>query len=295
MKVSVIGLGAMGKAIASNLVKAGHEVVVWNRSAEPVRELAAQGALAAASPAQAMQSPVVLSSLADDAAFEAVFSPEVLAARSGPVVHVNMATVSTTAARRFATAHADAGCEYVGAPVFGRAEVAAAGKLNVVAGGREATIQALYPIFSAIAQKVWYVGPDPVHAHAVKIAGNFMIACVIETLGEAMALVEKQGLAPSVFTEIMTSTLFAAPVYKIYSDLINQRRYEPAAFKLSLGLKDVGLALQAGKESHVPLPLASLIQDHFIEAMAQGRGDQDWAALADLLRGKAGLAQTGSS
>ena len=290
MKVAVLGLGAMGKAIAANLVKAGHEVIVWNRSPGPIRELASRGALTANSPEQAFLAPVVLSMLADDAACDEVVSDRALAAAAPGTVHVNMATVSVAAAQRYVAQHALAGVEYVGAPVFGRADVAAAGKLNIVAGGSPAALTRLEPVFSAIGQKVWSVGPDPVHAHAVKIAGNFMIACVIETLGEAMALVEKQGLAPAVFTDIMTSTLFAAPAYKVYSDLLNQGRYEPAAFKLSLGLKDVGLALAAAQQQQMPLPLGSLLRDQFLEATASGHADKDWAFLGEQIRRKAGLA-----
>ncbi|WP_432260874.1 NAD(P)-dependent oxidoreductase [Cupriavidus sp. TMH.W2] len=290
MKVSVIGLGAMGTAMAANLLKAGHEVWVWNRSPAAADTLVAAGAIRCATAAEAFAgAPVVMSVLGDDAAVEQVITAEVLRAASKGAIHINLATVSVAAAQRLAALHAQHHLTYIGAPVFGRADMAAAGKLNIVAGGPAAAIETVQPLFSAIGQRVWPVGEDPVHAHLVKIAGNFMIACVIETLGEAMAMVEKSGLPPKVFTDIMTGTLFAAPAYNVYADLINAGTFQPAAFKLHLGLKDVGLALAAAHGVQAPLPLGSVLRDHFLEAMASGHGQHDWAFLGEQIRRKAGL------
>jgi 3-hydroxyisobutyrate dehydrogenase-like beta-hydroxyacid dehydrogenase len=289
MRVSVLGIGAMGLPIARNLLKAGHEVRVWNRSAGALVPLLAEGAQAAVSAQDAMQSPVCISLLADDAAFEAVFDAPTLASAVPGMVHLNMATISVAAAARAVATHRQAGLVYLGAPVFGRAEFAAAAKLQVVVGGPAAALAQVQPLLAAIGQKVWPVGENPVHAHLVKIAGNFMIGCAIETLGEAMALVEKNGLAPQVFTEIMTNTLFAAPAFQIYAGLLNAGRFEPAAFKLHLGLKDVNLALAAAQGAQAPLPLASLLRDQFTEAVASGHGQHDWAYLGEQIRRKAGL------
>jgi 3-hydroxyisobutyrate dehydrogenase-like beta-hydroxyacid dehydrogenase len=230
-----------------------------------------------------------MSVLADDDAVESVVTSKVLANAPNGAVHVNLSTVSVAAARRLVALHASLGIQYIGAPVFGRAEIAVAGNLHIVAGGDPEALARVQPLFDAIGQKVWPVGLDPVHAHLVKIAGNFMIACAIETLGEAMALVEKNGLQSNVFTEIMTSTLFAAPAFIVYSKLLDAGVFKPAAFKLHLGLKDVNLALSAAQGSQAPLPLASLLHDQFLEAMASGHGDHDWAYLGEQIRRKAGL------
>ena len=289
MNVGFLGLGTMGKAMAANLVKAGHTVTVWNRSPGPAAELATLGANVATSPAGAFKGDAVISMLADDASTNAVITDDLLATAPKGIVHVNMATISVAAAKSLSERHKARGLHYVAAPVFGRAEVAAAGKLNIVAGGSDADIARAQPLFDAMGQKTWRAGADPTHANLVKITGNFMLAASIEMLSEAFALAEKGGVDPKIFAEIMTSTLFAAPAFKIYSDLINSRRFEPAGFKLPLGLKDVGLALEAGHASQTPLPLASLVRDHMLEAMAAGHANKDWSALSTVVRRSAGL------
>jgi 3-hydroxyisobutyrate dehydrogenase-like beta-hydroxyacid dehydrogenase len=290
MNVGFLGLGIMGKAMAANLVKAGHQVTVWNRSPAPSAELATLGATVAATPADAFRGDAAISMLADDASTNAVITDDLLASAAKGIVHVNMATVSVAAAKSLSERHKAHGLAYVAAPVFGRAEVAAAGKLNIVAGGADADIARVQPLFDAMGQKTWRAGSDPAHANLVKITGNFMLAASIEMLAEAFALTEKGGVDPKVFAEIMTSTLFAAPAFKIYSDLINSRRFEPAGFKLPLGLKDVSLALEAGHASQTPLPMASLVRDHMLESLAAGHGEKDWSALSVIVRRNAGLA-----
>jgi len=227
--------------------------------------------------------------LADDASTNAIMTDDLLAAAPKGIVHVNMATVSVAAAQSLSERHKAHGLTYVAAPVFGRAEVAAAGKLNIVAGGSDEAIARVQPLFDAMGQKTWRAGADPAHASLVKITGNFMLAASIEMLAEAFSLAEKGGVDPKVFAEIMTSTLFAAPAFKIYSEIINARRFEPAGFKMPLGLKDVGLALDAGLASRTPLPMASLVRDHLLAGLAAGHGDKDWSALSIIVRRNAGL------
>lgn len=289
MRIGFLGLGAMGQGMAANLLAAGHEVVVWNRSPGPAVALAAKGARLATTPAGALKGDLTLSILADDAAVLSVFDDEALGAAAPGLVHANMATISLDAAKTLMERHASHGLGYVAAPVFGRADVAAAGKLNIVASGAPADLAKLAPAFEAVGQTTWEVGEDPLHAHTVKIAGNLMIATAIEMLGETLALCEKSGVDPKRFAEIMTSTVFNAPVFKGYAGLITEKRYEPAGFKMRLGLKDVSLALAAGSASQTPLPLASLIRDHFLEGIANGNGDKDWSALAEVVARKAGL------
>lgn len=289
MKIGFLGLGAMGQGMAANLVKAGHQVTVWNRTQQASTPLAAQGALVAATPADALKGDIAMSILADDAACLSVFSEETLSQAAPGLVHACMATISVEAVRTMMAQHGRAGVRYVGAPVFGRSEVAAAGKLNIVASGAPVDLEKLQPAFDVVGAKTWVVGTDPVHAHTVKIAGNLMIATAIELLGETFALCEKSGVDPKAFADIMTSTIFAAPVFKNYAAIITGKAYDPPGFKLTLGLKDATLALAAGAGTNTPLPLASLIRDHYLEAIAHGDADKDWAALAEVSARKAGL------
>lgn len=290
MNVGFLGLGTMGKAMAANLIKAGHTLTVWNRSPGPASELAALGATVASGPRDAFRGDAVISMLADDASTNAVVTDDLLGGAPKGLTHINMATISVAAAKTLNERHTRHGLTYVAAPVFGRAEVALAGKLNIVAGGPDAAIAHVQPLFDAMGQKTWRAGTDPAQATLIKITGNFMLAASIEMLSEAFALAEKGGVDPKLFTEIMTGTLFAAPAFKIYSEVINARRFEPAAFKMTLGLKDVGLALEAGHASRTPLPMASLVRDHMLEGLAAGHGEKDWSALSTIVRRNAGLA-----
>jgi 3-hydroxyisobutyrate dehydrogenase-like beta-hydroxyacid dehydrogenase len=282
MDIGVIGLGNMGSGVAGNLVKAGHRVRVWNRSPGPVERLAAQGAIAAGSAAEALDAEVAFSMLANDEAVEQtlIASGALEAARPG-LIHVNLATISVALAKRLETLHAERGLAYVAAPVLGRPDVAAAGQLAVLCAGEASALERIRPLLETIGRSVWPVGDAAHRANVVKIACNFALASMIETLGEAGALVSAYGVAPADLYAVMTGTLFAAPAYKTYADIIAGGRFEPAGFKAPLGLKDVRLALAAGEAEDTPLPLASLLRDHFIETIAQGGADKDWSALAE--------------
>jgi 3-hydroxyisobutyrate dehydrogenase-like beta-hydroxyacid dehydrogenase len=275
MKIGFIGLGNMGAAIAGNILRAGHQLTVWNRSPAPVAELVGRGAVAAKAPKDALQGDLLFSMLANDAALREVGLAGPLLDQAAPgLVHVNLATVSVELAREMTEIHAARGVGYVAAPVFGRPDAAAAAKLIVIAAGRGKDVARVRPILEAIGQRG---------------AVNFMLAAAIETMGEAVALVRKGGIDPALFIQVLTTSLFAGPAYQGYGALIVAEKYEPAGFKLKLGKKDAGLALAAGDQLQVPLPLASLVHDHFIEAMASGLGEKDWAALAGLAAAKAGL------
>jgi 3-hydroxyisobutyrate dehydrogenase-like beta-hydroxyacid dehydrogenase len=281
MDIGFIGLGNMGGGIAAKLLQPGRRVRVWNRSPEPVARLVAQGAVAAASPAEALDADVTFSMLANDEVFEVVIveSGALDQARTG-LIHVNLATVSVALARRMDELHRARGLVYVAAPVLGRPDVAAAGQLNGLCAGPPAAVAIVRPLLEEFTRAVWPLGDDPVRASVVKLACNFALASMIETLGEAGALVAGYGVAPGDLYEVMTGTLFAAPAYKTYAEIIANARFEPAGFKLPLGLKDVRLALQAAEARDTPLPIGSLLRDHFIEEIATGHGEKDWAALA---------------
>ncbi|MEV0254557.1 NAD(P)-dependent oxidoreductase [Streptomyces sp. NPDC050732] len=280
--IAVIGLGAMGKPIARNLLKAGHDVVVWNRSDEPADELAAAGARRAASVPEAMRSPVVFSMLSDDRAVAETFIDSgVLARTPGGTVHVNLATVSTDLARRAGAVHAEHGVGYVAAPVFGRVPVAEAGALNVLAAGEPALLDRVQPFLDVIGSRTWRLGDRPEQANIVKILGNYLIACAIQSLGEAVSVAEGAGVDSGQLVELLTSTLFPGPVYTGYGSMIAERRYQPAGFTTDLGRKDLHLALDAATGQDIPLPIGELLRTVFDEAIADGRGTDDWAVIAE--------------
>ena len=290
MDIGFVGLGGMGQAMVGNLLKAGHAVRVWNRSPGPAQALAGQGAQAVSSPAEAFRGDAVISILADDAAVRAVvLESGALDAAPKGLVHINMATISPALATELAEAHEARGLSYVAAPVFGRPDAAAAAKLHIIVAGDPAAVAKVQPLLEAMGQRVWPVGDEPERANVVKIAGNFMIASAIETMGEASALVGGYGVKKAEFLDIMLNTLFAAPAYKVYGGLIAEDRYEPAGFPLRLGLKDVRLALGAGDARNVPLPFGSVLRDALLEGMAHGGSERDWSSLGEIAARRAGL------
>ncbi|WP_345812079.1 NAD(P)-dependent oxidoreductase [Paraburkholderia sp. PREW-6R] len=288
MDIGFIGLGEMGAAMVANILKAGHQVRVWNRSPERAQPLANAGARIVATPAEAFAGDAVFSMLADDAALRDVVTAELLEHAPRGLVHVNMATISVALAEELATAHASRGVHYVAAPVLGRPDVAAAGKLTVVAGGPAESIDLVQPIFDAIGQKTWRIGSLPQQANVMKLAANFMLAAAVETLGEASTLVSGHGVGMQDFLDVITSGLFPGPVYSGYGKMIAEQRYEPALFKARLGLKDVRLALAAADAVTTPLPIASVVRDSLIEAVAHGDGEKDFAVLGQVAARRAG-------
>ncbi|MBO9560353.1 MAG: NAD(P)-dependent oxidoreductase [Caulobacter sp.] len=285
MNIGFIGLGAMGKAMVENLLEKGHVVTVWNRSPGPATELAAQGAVAAGKVEDALQGDLVLSILAHDQAIRDALLDALPSARPG-LVHVNLATISTAFARELADRHAELGLGYVAAPVFGRPPVARAGGLNVLAAGAPEAVTAATPALETLAAKVWPMGEDPVRANAVKIAGNLMIVSAVEAMGEATALGAAHGVPAADLLDVLTSTIFASPIYKIYGGMIAEGRYHPPGFAADLALKDVRLAQAAGDEKGLALPLADLVEGG-LETLLSGEGETpDLAALAEVSRGR---------
>ena len=292
MRLGFIGLGQMGSGMASNLIKAGHEVTVYNRTPEKTAPLVALGATAARHVADACRGEAVITMLADDPAVEGVvFGDDGVLARLGPgAIHISCSTISVALSRRLAEAHARASQRYVAAPVFGRPEAAAAAKLFVVACGAPDAVDAGKPALDAIGQRTFVMSPEPEAANLVKLSGNFLIAAVIESLGEALALVGKAGIDQHAYLDLLTSTLFTAPVYRTYGALIAERRFEPPGFAAPLGQKDIRLALAAAEELRVPMPLASLLRDRFLTLLAHGGDTLDWSAIGHLAARDAGAA-----
>ncbi len=289
MDIGFIGLGSMGKAIASNLLRAGHGVTVWNRSSEVAEQLAGQGAKVARTATDAVGGGIVFSMLADDAATRSVIvDGGVLDALPAGAVHVNMATVSIALALEMAACHAQREVGYVAAPVLGRPDVAATGRLNILAAGAPEQIARVQPLLDVIGQKTWRFGDRPEQANAAKLGGNFMIASAIEAMGEAVSLLAGYNIPSNAFLEMIASALFAGPVYAGYGNLIAKQQYQPAGFKMTLALKDLRLVLEAAEQSNTPMPFASVLKDSVLDGLAHGAADCDWAALAEVSARRAG-------
>jgi 3-hydroxyisobutyrate dehydrogenase-like beta-hydroxyacid dehydrogenase len=291
MKVGIIGLGHMGAGMASNLLKAGHEVTVYNRTPAKAEALVAQGAKVAASIADACRGDAVITMLANDEAVEGVVlgASGVIASLPAGAVHVSSSTISVALSKRLAEAHRKAGQRYAAAPVFGRPNMAAAGQLFIIAAGEPSAIEAAAPLFEAMGQRTFIVSETPEAANLIKLSGNFLGAAVMESLGEAMALVGKAGIDKRQYLEILTSTLFGAPVYTTYGGLIADGTFEPAGFAAPLGFKDIRLALAAAEDLRVPMPLANLLRDRFLTLLAHGGDKLDWSAIGQLAAKDAGV------
>jgi 3-hydroxyisobutyrate dehydrogenase-like beta-hydroxyacid dehydrogenase len=292
MQIGFIGLGQMGAAIAANLVRAGHDVAVWNRTVAKAQALVQSGAVLMATPkAAAANRAVVFTMLADDAALAAVLDGDdgLMAGLGADAVHVSMSTIAVASAERVAATHRARGQRFLCAPVFGRPAAAAAGKLFVAAAGDPADLKTVTPLLEAISQRVFYLGATPSSASLVKLCGNFMILAAIEALGEAMALAEKGGVAKQQLLEVLTGTLFDSPVYRTYGEILIEGRFKPAGFAAPLGLKDMRLVSQSAETLRVPMPLLSVLRDHLLQTIALEGEDVDWSAIAHVIKKNAGL------
>ena len=292
MNIAFLGLGSMGSGVAANLVKAGHDVTVWNRSPARMAPLVKAGATQARSPADAASdAEVVFTMMADDVAQMAVADGEhgLLDGMPRNALHVALGTISVATADRLTEAHAAHGQRYVSAPVFGRPEAAAAAKLFVVAAGAAADLDEADPLFAAIGQRVFRIGETPSQANLVKLCGNFTILAAVEAMAEGMALAEKGGVSKAVLHEVLTGTIFNAPIYQIYGKIIVEGAYTPAGFKAPLGLKDMRLAGEAAETYRVAMPLLSLLRDQLIQTIAKEGEAIDWSGIGKTVARNAGL------
>ncbi len=285
MLIGFIGLGTMGRAIAGRLLDEGHDLIVWNRSPTAVESLAARGAHFAVSARDVFSAPIVLSMLADDRAALDVLSDELLESVGSGAVHVNMATVSVDAARRLHDRHRRHGVAYLSAPVLGRATVAAAGKLLVVASGDETAMTVARPVFADLGSATWELGSEPATATLVKIAVNFTLIHALQAIAESVTLVESGGVDASTFIDILTHTAFSGSAYAGYGRLIATRAYDEVGFAMDLGLKDLGLADSAAREKGIELPSIPTLREVFTAALADpALASLDWSAMAEVTR-----------
>ena len=281
MKVGFVGTGIMGAPMALNILKRGHQLTVYNRTREKTLPLREAGATVVASLEEIRDVEVLITVVADGPAERAIlFESALIDLLPKHCVHMSSTTVGVDTARELAEAHGRHGRVYVAAPVLGRAvDMAAEGKLFVIAGGPDEGLARCEPLFAAVGQRTFKFGPNPVTAVAAKLAINFLVVSAIEAMSEAFALTEQYGVRPSDFYEFITGTLFGTPIYKAYGKLIEQNSFRPANFVVPLGLKDVKLALDAGERVNLAMPLANIARDHLIQALAQGYQDHDWSVI----------------
>lgn len=295
MRIAFLGIGNMGEAMVRNLMRAGHQLTVYNRTRSRAERIANDGAKVADSPgAAAAAAQVLITMLADDSAVESVMLgvDGAIAAMANGALHISMSTISPALSQRLSEAHGERGQAYVSAPVFGRPEAAQAAKLFVVAAGEAEAITRAKPIFEAVGQRTFFVGERPEMANYVKLMGNFLLMCVLESLGEVFAVARKAEIDPKTVFDVLSGTLFGAPAYNTYGPKIINEEFSPAGFRMPLGLKDIRLALQAAEGVNVPMPFASILRDRFISAIANGKSDLDWSAIALGAAESAGLNKT---
>ncbi len=291
MTIAFLGAGNMGEPMARNLLRAGHQLRVFNRTRAKAAPLEEAGATIASSVSDAARgADILITMLAnDDAVRETLFgAPGAIEALNQNAIHISTSTISVRLSKELAGEHAKRGQSFVAAPVLGRPDAAIHKRLWIIAAGARATLDRCAPVFDALGRGLSVVGEQPWQANVVKIAVNFTLAAALEAMGEATALIRKSAVEPRVFIEVLNA-LFASPVYENYGRMIADRTFEPPGFRVALGLKDVELALDASRDAAVPMPMAGLLRDQFLSAIAHGLADADWSAVSEIAARSAGL------
>jgi 3-hydroxyisobutyrate dehydrogenase-like beta-hydroxyacid dehydrogenase len=291
-RIGFIGLGNMGQPMAHNLLKAGYEVHVYNRSASKVKPLVEAGAQQGTTPQDVVEpGGIVITMVANNAALEHVtLGPQGILNRLGPNgIHISMSTISPTLAHQLAEQHTQKGVAYVAAPVFGRPDAAAARKLWIAVAGSAAARERIRPVLQALGQGIFEFGEAPERANIVKICTNFLIVAAMEAMGESLTVAEKNGIDRSAFIDMISHTLFASPIYQNYGKMIAERHFTPVGFQMALGLKDINLFLESAEQAQAPMPLGNLLHDRLLTSVARGRADADWAEFTRLISESAGL------
>jgi len=279
MRIGFVGLGAMGTPMALRLLAAGHELAVWNRTEGRTEPVIREGAIAAGTPAEAeLGADVVITMLFDDAAHEEVFfgAYRLIDELSPGTLHISCSTISVAMSERLTDEHARRGIGFIAAPVFGRPNIAAEGKLWIVVAGAEDAVAKARPVLEAMSRGISVVGTEPKQAHALKLGGNFLISAMIHSLGEAFVYAAGQGIEPETFLETINSALFQSPFYAAYGKVMLHPPEHPGA-TIELGAKDLRLLRQAAASGKTRLSLAEAMAEIFAEAKSVGLGDEDWA------------------
>jgi len=286
IRVSLIGLGSMGVAMAHRLLDQGFDLDVWNRSPKEIGDLLDKGARKVELN-QAMQNDFIISFLSNDQAMLEVFSESNLQNTKLGALHINMSTLSPAASETLAKLHAKLVIGYVAAPVLGRPIAITNGKLLIVAAGKESDITKAAVVFEKVSAQYWNVGEDHARANLVKLGVNYNLIHALQAIGESVALVESGGVDPNTFMEILTHTAFTGSAYAGYGPMIVNRKYSPAGFSMALGLKDVKLIEDAAAGLGLKLPVAEVLHNLFEQALVDPDvKDLDWSAIAELTRQK---------
>ena len=279
MKIGFLGLGKMGAPMAHRLIAAGHELSVWNRTEGRTEPLLREGAIAAATPAEAeLGADAVITMLFDDYALEEVlFGPNgLMDALTPATLHISCSTISVALSERLTWEHARRGIPFIAAPVFGRPNVAEEGRLWIVVAGESSALDRARPFLQPLSRGISVVGPQPKQAHALKLGGNFLISAMIHSLGEGFVYAQSQGIDPEVFFEAVNSALFQSPFYAAYANVMLHPPKSIAA-TIDLGAKDMRLFREAATAGGARLSLADDLAKIFEEARRQGMGNHDWA------------------
>lgn len=290
--IGFIGLGSMGRPMANNLLAAGFDLRIYNRTPGKAVDLTASGARAVATPVEAVvPGGIVVTMVTNDAALEAVtLGVEGIASGLGSGgVHLSMSTVSPQLARRLADVHREHGSHYVAAPVLGRPAAAAAGKLFILLSGSAEAKERVASLLAVMGQATRDLGDDPTQGHVAKLAANFMILSLVEVYAEVLAFAEKNGIGRQDMARLFGDTILNAPLFHLYGELLARENYAPPGFRLALGLKDIELILATGALSRTPTPVADLVHNRLLTAVAKGRSELDVTALALGVSEDAGL------
>lgn len=291
-KIAFIGLGNMGLAIAQNLINAGYQINVYNRTKEKAQQLSGNFKVCASAAEAAKDQDFIFTMLADDTSLREVTTGEhglLLNLKQG-AIHISMSTVSPDIAKELSEAHIKKGTAYLSCPVFGRPLAAKDAKLFICLSGDKTSKEEVKPLLEIISQAVYDFGEDPKAANVVKLTGNFMIMASMETMAEAFTLAEKNGLDRMQVADFFGNTVFNAPIYKNYGTLIAKNDYQPVGFKSTLGFKDARLASKMALDSEMPAPILNLVYNRLLSAIAKGNGENDWAeSIANGVSSDAGL------
>lgn len=288
--ISYLGLGTMGSGMASNLLKAGYKLTVWNRNAEKCEPFARKGARVAKTPADAVRDvELVMYSLSNDEAVEEVVfgAKGILSGSKAGQIAIDMSTVLPATSLRELDAFAKRGVDFLDAPVFGSKSESAETKLWIMAAGNKAIFEKVKPVLEHLGQTVHYFGRNG-NAAAMKLVGNLIVALELEALAEGLVLARKAGLDLDTVMEVVKVADFRSPLLVSNGQNILKRDFTPS-FALRLMLKDAGLIGELAESLESPIPALRVVEKHLASAVALGFGEENASAVIKALEKKAGV------
>lgn len=290
MKIGFIGLGNLGIAIAENLLTARQTLYVYNRTAAKAQPLTDKGAVICASVKElAAQCDVVFSIVSDDAALSHITqgADGIAANLKQNGIHISLSTILPATSVALHAQHQQHGNQYLACPVMGRPDVARARKINFLISGDNASIQAVKPLLEqAGGAGIWEFGSEAGAANVAKLASNYLVLTAMEAMAESINMANRSNIDTALWMQMLTQTYFNAPIYINYSKLIMQEAFQPAAFSLQLGLKDMNLVLQQAQSVQAGMPVGKQVQALLQESMAAGLGEHDVTAVSLTIKEK---------